>query len=247
MASGSERPGGDLPAYRRALHRPELGRWGRDGPACGCSSRLISFHLVRLAPGGLARASTNPHGAGANRQGGVVPWVVPWVEGVDSGLWRASSSLCFRGRGSQQVGVGGPLPSPPLWSDNETAGSLLTGLVCLVAMRRPQPRRHQGAARAGSRPGRIGAGGPALAATRAWPRPLGNTCQPSASVRAARSRSVNFDKMLLLPLLSNPRSRKEVGRDDPDKVCPARWPVKLRRLPSYTLWSQVGLPAVLRP
>lgn len=171
---------------------------------------FVSSHFISFGPARAWGLGPNPHGAGANRQGGVVPW----VEGVDSGLWRASSSLCFRGRGSQQVGVGDPLPSPPLWSDNETAGSLLTGLVCLVAMRRPQPRRHQGAARAGSRPGRIGAGGPALAARRAWPRPLGNTCQPSASVRAARSRSVNFDKMLLLPLLSNPKSRKEVGRDD---------------------------------
>lgn len=58
-------------------------------------------------------------------------------------------------------------------------------------------------------------------------------------------RFVNFDKMLLLPLLSNPKSRKELSCGDPDKVCPAKWPVKLRRWPSYTLWSQVACPAVL--
>ena len=60
-------------------------------------------------------------------------------------------------------------------------------------------------------------------------------------------RVVNFDKMLLLPLLSNPESRKEVVHDDPDKVCLAKWPVKLRRSLSYTLWSQVACPAALRP
>lgn len=65
-------------------------------------------------------------------------------------------------------------------------------------------------------------------------------------VSAARLRVVNFDKMLLLPLLSNPESRKEFSRDDPDKVCPAKWPVKLRRLLSYTLRLQVACPAALR-
>lgn len=64
---------------------------------------------------------------------------------------------------------------------------------------------------------------------------------------AARLRAVNFDKMLLLPLLSNPESRKEVGRDDPDKVCLAKWPVKLRRSLSDILWLQVACPAVLKP
>lgn len=66
-------------------------------------------------------------------------------------------------------------------------------------------------------------------------------------VSAARLRAVNFDKMLLLPLLSNPESRKEVGRDDPDKVCLAKWPVKLRRSLSDILWLQVACPAVLKP
>lgn len=63
----------------------------------------------------------------------------------------------------------------------------------------------------------------------------------------ARLRAVNFDEMLLLPLLSNPESRKEVSRGDLDKVCPAKWPVRLRRSFSYTIRSQVALPAVLRP
>lgn len=92
----------------------------------------------------------------------------------------------------------------------------------------------------------VAQGRTALSARRAWPRTLENI-QPSAMYSAARLRAVNFDKMLLLPLLSNPESRKEDGRDDPDKVCPAKWPVKLRRWLSYNLWSQVACPAVLRP
>lgn len=82
------------------------------------------------------------------------------------------------------------------------------------------------AARRRDTPGGIGQGcfvDQASVASNTWDHPV------KRLVSAARLRAVNFDKMLLLPLLSNPESRKEVGRDDPDKVCLAKWPVKLRR------------------
>lgn len=80
MSPGSESPGGDLLACKRRPHRPSSGRWGENSQSVGV--RLISFHFVRFAPGGLARARhTNPWGIVANRQGAVVPW----VEGIDSG------------------------------------------------------------------------------------------------------------------------------------------------------------------
>lgn len=86
----------------------------------------------------------------------------------------------------------------------------------------------------------------ALLARRAWPRTSWEG-PGKRRVFVARLRAVNFVEVLLLPLLSNPESKKDDGGDDPDKVCLAKWPVKLRRSLSYTLRSQVACPAVLDP
>lgn len=173
------------------------------------------------------------------------------MDGDDSGFTEHPPRFVSVGRRGPTVDVAAHFRHRRSGQTMRQTGWLLFDRPCLLCRNASAPTE---ASPRGCRPGsrdtrQVAWGWTALLTRRGEPRPrtpgLGNI-QSSAFVSAARLRIVNFDKMLLLPLLSNPESRKEASRDDPDKVCPAKWPVKLRRLPSYTLWSQVACPAVLR-
>lgn len=173
------------------------------------------FTWVRFAPGALARARHEILTlVGANRQGAVVSG----VDGVDCGFAEHPPRFVSVSRRGPSSGCCGPLPSPPLRPDNETDGLapflVVVVSLCFVATQCVGPNRGvpKGASPGGAGKLQVATGQGCFVGQGEADglEPWGPRSQ-APCVLAAGSRVVNFDKMLVLPLLSNPESRKEVS------------------------------------